>query len=272
MKAMIAFTNAQILSVAPALYSDSVASFTDPNGPVNYVVKQSGGSTYLFSCAMRDSNSMSYTFHLAGMPASVTAEVLGENRSVTLTGGSFQDDFSHLGVHLYKDRRARAREPGDPRCGSHSGLPPSAVECGESRGAPVRTRKEDRIVGWPATRGGASPSSKPAVSRIAFAPPAVSTTALPGSARRSPARSGASPARRGIGAECVALILAAAFDLRLRQAGVAQAVIQGDDGPVVELDRAGVAGVAAVLAAERHRAAGHDDAAVGVPGLPRRRG
>ena len=69
---------------------------------MNCSVREYDGKTYLLAVAMRDSNSpVPYTFHLAGLPGAVTAEVLDEGRSVTLTNGTFTDDFSHLGVHLY---------------------------------------------------------------------------------------------------------------------------------------------------------------------------
>jgi hypothetical protein len=40
-------------------------------------------------------------FHIDGLPAAATAEVLGESRSVTITNGDFHDDFTPFAVHKY---------------------------------------------------------------------------------------------------------------------------------------------------------------------------
>jgi hypothetical protein len=99
---MLTALSARIESLAPELYTTPKASLLDPNLNVNWTEKEYGGKTYLFAVALTDSNSaMPYTFHLSDLPGSLTATVLDEGRSVTLTNGVFTDDFSHLGVHLY---------------------------------------------------------------------------------------------------------------------------------------------------------------------------
>lgn len=37
-----------------------------------------------------------------GVPASANAEVLGENRTLSVTNGVLRDGFSAYGVHLYE--------------------------------------------------------------------------------------------------------------------------------------------------------------------------
>jgi hypothetical protein len=68
------------------------------------MLKNSGNNSYLF-CASnrRAAPSNTATIKIDGMPSSVTsAEVIGENRNVTVSNGQFQDTFSEWMVHLYK--------------------------------------------------------------------------------------------------------------------------------------------------------------------------
>jgi hypothetical protein len=44
------------------------------------------------------------TFHVADLDAQAVAEVLGEDRTLDVTNGSFQDEFAGYDVHLYKIR------------------------------------------------------------------------------------------------------------------------------------------------------------------------
>ena len=41
-------------------------------------------------------------FTVPNMPKTARAEVIGENRTVTVTGGKFEDTFAPYEVHLYK--------------------------------------------------------------------------------------------------------------------------------------------------------------------------
>ncbi len=102
MPGMLAQLNAQIKSLAPILYEPAAAGYLDPNGAVNWVLKDYQGYRYLFAVAMREANNVSYTFTVPGVPLGATGEVLFEDRSAKLTNGSFSDDFSRLAVHLYR--------------------------------------------------------------------------------------------------------------------------------------------------------------------------
>jgi hypothetical protein len=96
--------NLQIHSLATVLNSNTFKNFTtvhssDNSVPIDLMVKQVGGSTYLFTVAMRDGK----TTGVFTIPLPDThIEVLGENRKTELKGGKFSDHFQPYGVHLYK--------------------------------------------------------------------------------------------------------------------------------------------------------------------------
>jgi hypothetical protein len=98
--------NAQITDLAPVLNTQSVgngvsvtSSATDK--PLDTMLKRYMGATFLFAVEMR-SGATKASFALSGFPASAKAEVLGENRSISVTNGAFDDAFENYGVHLYK--------------------------------------------------------------------------------------------------------------------------------------------------------------------------
>lgn len=97
--------NFQVKSLAPVLNSANVSnvvqvSSSAPNVPVDFMVKQAGGATYVFAAAMR-STSTTATFSLTGINGG-TATALGESRQITITNSQFQDSFAGYGVHLYQ--------------------------------------------------------------------------------------------------------------------------------------------------------------------------
>ena len=69
--------------------------------PVDVLLKRRDGATYLFATQMRGGTTTA-TFTLARFPATASAEVLGESRTLPVTGGVFEDDFQAYSVHLYK--------------------------------------------------------------------------------------------------------------------------------------------------------------------------
>src|SRR5207244_2332209 len=96
----------RISSLAAVLNTQSVANgvtVASSNGsiPVDTMLKRSGGATYLFATSMR-SGTTTATFTLARIPATASAEVLGEGRTLSVTNGVFSDSFGSYGVHLYK--------------------------------------------------------------------------------------------------------------------------------------------------------------------------
>ena len=97
--------NHMVTTLAPVLNSANVSNVlqvasSTSGEPVDAMVKQYGGSTYIFSAAMRNKTTTG-TFTLTGV-SGTNVTVLGENRQLTVSGGKFQDSFAAYGVHLYQ--------------------------------------------------------------------------------------------------------------------------------------------------------------------------
>jgi len=106
MTAAVTEINNQIHSLAPVLNSPTIpggatVQSSDPEVPVDIMVKQYGDATYLLAVGMRD-GSTTATFQVAGLGGLTQAEVLGESRTIAVANGSFQDSFSPYAVHLYR--------------------------------------------------------------------------------------------------------------------------------------------------------------------------
>ena len=98
--------DAQLTTLAPVLNSPPIGNGVTVKSsaaaiPVDVLLKRQGGATYLFATEMR-AGATTATFTLARLPATATAEVLGESRTLPVTGGVLTDDFQAYGVHLYK--------------------------------------------------------------------------------------------------------------------------------------------------------------------------
>jgi hypothetical protein len=96
--------DAQIKSLAPVLNSPTVqgtvtVKSSNPNVPVDFIVKVYQQKTYIFAVAMRDT-SVTATFTMKGV-TSATATVIDENRNRQVSSGVFTDNFSGYQVHLY---------------------------------------------------------------------------------------------------------------------------------------------------------------------------
>jgi hypothetical protein len=103
MFAAVSDINHQVASLAPVLNSPTVsdgATVISSNAavPVDVMVKKHAGATYVFAVAAREGTTTA-TF---SAPSGAKAEVLGENRSLDISGGKFSDRFESYGVHLYK--------------------------------------------------------------------------------------------------------------------------------------------------------------------------
>lgn len=119
--AEIKSTNALIKSLARVINTPSsptiltTASSAGTNVPIDTMVKQSGGATYIFSIASAGpypnptnvyGGTTTGTFSLSNI-SSGTVTVVGENRTIPLSGGQFTDNFDNNGgsnykVHIYK--------------------------------------------------------------------------------------------------------------------------------------------------------------------------
>jgi hypothetical protein len=98
--------NAQVTELAQVLNTRSVGNGVSvetsaADQPVDVMLKRADGATYLFAVQMRG-GSTTATFTLRDFPAQATARVIGEERSIDVEGGVFQDDFESYGVHLYE--------------------------------------------------------------------------------------------------------------------------------------------------------------------------
>ena len=98
--------NRQIHELAPVLNSPSLPDVASVSSsvaetPIDIMVKQHQGATFIFAVAMRDSVTRG-TFELKGLGDKARVEVLGEDRALTAQDGRFTDEFEGYGVHLYK--------------------------------------------------------------------------------------------------------------------------------------------------------------------------
>ncbi len=106
MLAAVTQINQQIGGLAPVLNSPTLiegakAAPTDQNVPIATMVKKYGGAVYLFAVTMREGQTRA-RFALQGISGPLTVEVLGENRTLQLADGTFEDDFPVWSVHLYR--------------------------------------------------------------------------------------------------------------------------------------------------------------------------
>jgi hypothetical protein len=102
----LADINKQITSLAAVLNTPSVGNgvtvkSSAADKPIDVMVKRYAHATYLFAVEMRDGSTKG-SFQLRDFPKMASAQVLGEGRTLALTGGAFTDDFSAYGVHLYE--------------------------------------------------------------------------------------------------------------------------------------------------------------------------
>jgi len=106
MLAAVTQINQQIAALAPVLNSPTVvdgAKVVSSNRavPVATMVKRQGGAVYLFGVTMREGQTRA-RFALQGVSGPTSVEVLGEQRTLGLKEGVFEDDFPSWGVHLYR--------------------------------------------------------------------------------------------------------------------------------------------------------------------------
>jgi len=98
--------NKQITELAPVLNSptvESAATVSSSNEavPVAIMTKKHNGATYLFAVAMRGDKTTA-TFTLQQAEGIKTVEVLGENRTIEINNGAFEDNFNAWDVHHYR--------------------------------------------------------------------------------------------------------------------------------------------------------------------------
>jgi hypothetical protein len=98
--------NRQIMKLAPVLNSPALPELasvrSDPSTvPIAITVRRDKTAVWLFAAPMRQGTTLA-KFNLKGFSQNATIEVLGEERTLLLTGGEFSDRFSPWDVHLYR--------------------------------------------------------------------------------------------------------------------------------------------------------------------------
>jgi hypothetical protein len=106
MLAAVTTINGRITSLAAVLNSPTVVGGATVGSsttgvPIDLMVKQHGGVTYVFAVCMRD-GATTGSFDVAGLGVSAQAEVLDEGRQIQVTGGQFTDQFQPYEAHLYR--------------------------------------------------------------------------------------------------------------------------------------------------------------------------
>jgi hypothetical protein len=94
--------NLKIKALAPVINSASVSGklTVSSTAPIATMVKQYENHLYIFAVAMRN-EAANARFVIEDLKEG-EAQIIDENRSVTISGGSFGDSFSAYGVHIYK--------------------------------------------------------------------------------------------------------------------------------------------------------------------------
>ncbi len=105
MLAAVTALNRQITALAAVLHRPTATNLVtvrshNPALPIATMTKRHNGEIYLFAVAMRPLTG-SVSFNVSAAPNARRVEVLGENRFLTLTNGSFDDEFKPWEVHLY---------------------------------------------------------------------------------------------------------------------------------------------------------------------------
>jgi len=105
-RATVSALNAEIASLAPVLNSAPVAngvtvSSSNAASPIATLLKRQGGKTYLFAVGTRPGGATTVRFTLRDC-GNLTAEVIGESRTIRVNSGVFEDQFEDYQVHLYQ--------------------------------------------------------------------------------------------------------------------------------------------------------------------------
>jgi hypothetical protein len=108
MLAAVTAINQQIRELAPVLNSDAVfegARVRSLPGvpPIDCATRKYEGATYVFAVGMRNVPGVG-SFLLPRIGPHATAEVIGENRTIRVEDGKFEDKFEPRAVHLYRIR------------------------------------------------------------------------------------------------------------------------------------------------------------------------
>jgi hypothetical protein len=91
---------AATVTVSPAEVSSDMARLLGPQG-ITVTARKHQGAIYVFAMRMEASRAAG-KFRVAGMAGPATVHVIGEDRTISMRDGQFEDDFGPHAVHLYR--------------------------------------------------------------------------------------------------------------------------------------------------------------------------
>ena len=92
--------NPATVTVSPTDVSQDMARLLGSEG-ITVSARRHQAATYLFTVRMESSPAKGM-FLVTGIPGKATVQVLGENRTIRMRGGRFEDRFGPYAVHLYR--------------------------------------------------------------------------------------------------------------------------------------------------------------------------
>ena len=100
-RAVVKSTNRMIAQLAPVLNAPFAEGFVNASSSVRAMTKFHDGKYYVFA-ASRENVASAATFEVSGIEGG-SIEVLGENRTISVSGGRFSDGFKDgNAVHIYR--------------------------------------------------------------------------------------------------------------------------------------------------------------------------
>ncbi|HEY2589731.1 MAG TPA: hypothetical protein VGI81_28565 [Tepidisphaeraceae bacterium] len=108
MLAAVTKINQQIRELAPVLNSDPMYEGArvrplSMRPPIDCATRKYEGATYVFAVGMRNVPGKG-SFLVPRIAPHAVAEVIGENRTIPIENGKFEDKFEPHDVHLYRIR------------------------------------------------------------------------------------------------------------------------------------------------------------------------
>ncbi len=105
MLASVTKLNKLIAKLAPVINAPSVlgptVTSTSAGIPIDTMTKRVGSDTYIFAVGMRNGPTKGQ-FSITGVGKNRVAEVVDENRTISVKGGIFADDFKPYEPHIYR--------------------------------------------------------------------------------------------------------------------------------------------------------------------------
>jgi len=105
MKQAVSDINHEIIKLAPVINSPTVTDKvtvkrSDPEVPVDIMVKEYEDNLYIFAVCMRNKKAIA-EFTISGLNSPAKINVTGQTRTIAVQKGKFTDDFRPYGVNIY---------------------------------------------------------------------------------------------------------------------------------------------------------------------------